>query len=283
MIVPVLNAATTLPNQLDALAVQRCGVPWELVAADNGSTDPSRRIVEEWLAEGAREGSLVDASGAAGAGPARNAAAAHATGDLLVFTDADDVVAPGWLQAIADAATRGDLVAGRLEVDEVNDPVVRSWFHGPPADRPITAHGFLPFAGSGNCAVWRDVFDEAGGFDPAMRYGGDIDFSWRVQLAGRDLVFAAEAVLRRRYPDSVRAVARQHYRWGQANALLYRRHRAAGMPRPSARQVVRTWASIVASAPLAPFSRTRRGRWVRLAALRLGHAVGSLRHRVVFP
>jgi glycosyltransferase involved in cell wall biosynthesis len=283
VIVPMLNAAATLPEQLEALADQRCEVPWELVAADNGSTDESRRVVEEWLAADGRAGHVVEAAARRGPGHARNVGVAHSTGDLLVFTDADDLVAPGWIQAMAEAAQRGDVVAGRLEVDSVNDPVVRSWFHGPPSDAPITAHGFLPFASSGNCAVWRDVFERVGGFAEVVRFGGDIDFSWRAQLAGHELVFARGAVLRRRYPPTVGAVARQHYRWGQANALLYRRHRAAGMRRAGARDAARTWSAILAAAPLAPWSRTRRGRWVRIAALHFGQAVGSVRYRVVFP
>lgn len=283
VVIPVLDAAGTLGEQLDALAAQRCDVPWEVVVADNGSADGSGLTVESWLAAQGREGRVVDASDRRGSGHARNAGAASARGDLLAFCDADDVVAPGWLEAVAAAARRGDVVAGRLDVDKLNDPVVRSWYHGPPKDRPIAPHGFLPFASAGNVAVWSDVFERVGGFDECLRFGGDIDFSWRAQLAGHELVFAPDAVVKRRYPETLRVMARQHYRWGQANALLYRRFRGSGMPRAGAGQAARTWGRILRSAPLAPWSPTRRGRWLREAALRAGQAVGSVRYRAAFP
>jgi glycosyltransferase involved in cell wall biosynthesis len=283
VVIPMRDSARRLPEQLAALAGQTCDIPWELVIADNGSTDASREIAEDWLARDGRPGRVVDASGLGGPGHARNVGASRARGELLAFCDADDAVVPGWLQAMAKAARGGDVVAGRNEVEEINDPVVRAWYHGPPADGPRVAHGFLPFASGGNFAVWAHVFQSVGGFDEAVRFGGDIDFSWRAQLAGHELVFAPDAVLRRRYADTLWALARQHYRWGQANALLYRRYRGSGMPRPTAREAARAWGRILKSAPDAARSRADRGRLLRWVALHFGQAVGSVRNRVMFP
>ena len=48
VIVAVRNGMPWLDEQLRALAQQQCDEPWEVVVADNGSTDKSRVVVQEW-------------------------------------------------------------------------------------------------------------------------------------------------------------------------------------------------------------------------------------------
>ena len=50
MVVPVYNGARTLGPLLSALAGQRSPVPWEVVIADNGSTDGTLEVVEDYRA-----------------------------------------------------------------------------------------------------------------------------------------------------------------------------------------------------------------------------------------
>ncbi len=47
-IVPVLNGMPWLEDQLRALAAQECDIEWEVVIADNGSTDAGPLLVREW-------------------------------------------------------------------------------------------------------------------------------------------------------------------------------------------------------------------------------------------
>ncbi|HEY4573152.1 MAG TPA: glycosyltransferase family A protein, partial [Thermoanaerobaculia bacterium] len=99
VVIPCLNAAATLGVQLAALTRQSWPGGWEVIVADNGSTDGSREIVESY--RGRLPGlALVDASDRRGQAHARNLGAAAATGDALLFCDADDEVAPGWMEAL---------------------------------------------------------------------------------------------------------------------------------------------------------------------------------------
>jgi glycosyltransferase involved in cell wall biosynthesis len=50
VVVPNLNGAATLPDQLEALAGQTYTGDWEVILADNGSTDTSADVVREWAA-----------------------------------------------------------------------------------------------------------------------------------------------------------------------------------------------------------------------------------------
>src|SRR5271166_4797114 len=108
-----------LEQQLRALSEQQCQEPWEVVVADNGSTDESRLVVQEWasLSPMIR---LVDASKARGPGATRNAGVGAARGELLAFCDADDVVQPGWLTAHVSALAEADASGGVIDFWSLN-------------------------------------------------------------------------------------------------------------------------------------------------------------------
>src|SRR5438045_2944663 len=98
VIVPVRNGARWLGQQLAALERQRYGGRWEVVVVDNGSSDGSAAVAGDWAGRLALR--TVGANRRRGINVARNAGAAVACGDLLAYCDADDQVAPGWLEAL---------------------------------------------------------------------------------------------------------------------------------------------------------------------------------------
>ena len=281
VVVPVRNAAETLERQLEAIAGQDYGGAWEVVIADNGSLDGTVEVAERWAAT-RPSWRVVDASGRKGAAHARNQGALAGRGDFLTFCDADDVVGPGWLGELARAARRGDLVGGRLAVDGLNDSLRKRWQNPPARTRLITAHAFLPFASSGNCGVWADVFEHLGGFDEKLLVAEDIDLSWRSQLAGFRICFALDAVVELQYRLRLGDFARQQYSYGYSAAQLFRRFAAAGMPRPRPSLALLRWMALGLSLPAALVVPRWRGRWVGLAAHKGGKVVGSVRNKVLY-
>ncbi len=280
MIIPVRNGERHISHQLEALSRQSYTGTWELVVVDNGCTDKTLEVVEEWR-DRLPPVTVVDASGRRGLNYARNRGAAGARGDLLAFCDADDVVSPGWLEALATAALNADLVAGPLDVERLNDGLVRAWRPESSMTRLEPKHNLLPHAPGGNCAVWRDVALELG-WDERFTFGSsDIEFSWRVQRAGYTLAMAEDAAVHLRFRENKWELARQYFRYGVSDAKLYRRFRREGMERSSPREAVRTWWKLVRSAgELA--STEGRGRWLRVAGRSSGRVVGSVRWRVLF-
>jgi glycosyltransferase involved in cell wall biosynthesis len=281
VVVPLLDDEAHLSEQLGALARQDYRGAFEVVIADNGSTDGSLEIARGAL-PGLRGGRIVDADGRRSAGHARNAGAAAARGDFLAFTDADDVVRDDWLSELAAAARDADVVAGGVDIDAINAPVPRSWHVRPPRVEALNSFRFLLHASGSNTGIWADVFRELGGYDEAMAAGEDIDLSWRAQVAGRRLVTADRAVLQERLRPRVRAMAAQHYGYGKAAPDLYARFRSAGMPPPRLRQTLRRLAWLAMAWPAALWSPRVRGLWALGAAIQAGRVVGSVRRGVFY-
>jgi glycosyltransferase involved in cell wall biosynthesis len=278
VIIPVRNGSDTIAEQLEALAGQTYDGAWEVVIADNGSTDETRAIAERW-AHRLPKLSIVDASERSGSSFARNLGTVNATGDFLAFCDADDVVVPDWLASLAAAARDFDAVTGRQDGSEINPEVVQSW--RPPRVEGLPRSGFLPYAPSCNLGVWATVFAATGGFDEEYPQSHDVEWSWRAQLASFTLGFAPGAVVHYRYRASPRGVARQAFVSGLDSARLYRDYRARGLKRPRLTRTLRTWAWIVVRVPYL-WSPARRGIWIRRAGESAGRLAGSVRFRVLF-
>jgi glycosyltransferase involved in cell wall biosynthesis len=264
VVIPALNAAATLDEQLAALSVQSYGAPWEVVVADNGSTDGTAETARAWSR---RLPSLlvVDASAKRGAAYARNAGARAARGDLLAFCDADDVVDQGWLTALVEALRSSDIAAGVV---------------GSTASLPVYMD-FLPRASTGCMALWRDAFEQLGGFDTVFLCAEDVEFSWRAQLAGYRLSPAPEARILRGQRKHAAGVAAQFFSYGQWSAYLFKQYRAYGVPHRGPWKLLRRLGWLAIRVPYLA-STTRRRIWIRLAAKTAGALVGSFRHRVLY-
>ena len=83
-IIPCLNAADTIGVQLDALSKQKWDKPWEVIVADNGSSDDTVKIVEYYQDRFQRL-RIVDASDKKGPSHARNVGADASNAELLAF------------------------------------------------------------------------------------------------------------------------------------------------------------------------------------------------------
>lgn len=105
LIIPVYNAARTLPQMLESVSAQRFR-DFEVIFADDASTDGSAALLEAFCAESDLPCKLLRAPQNEGAAAARNRALDAAEGEYLAFADADDRLDPGMLeQAVAAAQT----------------------------------------------------------------------------------------------------------------------------------------------------------------------------------
>jgi len=280
VIIPAFNAAQTIAQQLDALVDQECVSTFEVIVADNGSTDDTVKVAETFADR--LNIRVVDASAIRGAGPARNVGVTASRGELLVFADADDIAGTDWLHHLVTTATAAgcDFAAGPLDLEKLNSAEVLAWRHRSPMDRLPDFLHFLPYAQGGNFAIWRDVFQSLGGFGADL--SDDVGLSWRAQLAGYVIVFSPLAVMHCRRRGSLRGFGRQQLERGEANCVIYKQFRENGLRRPSQLKAIRQIAKCLVQIPFVIVQPRRRGVWVGEIMYRIGRIRGSIRYRVLF-
>lgn len=227
------NGAATLNEALASLLAQEADLDWEIVLADNGSTDATRAIFEDVARRHPeRVMRVVDASARPGKPHALNCGIRAAAGDRLLFLDDDDAVAPGWLAAMARALETRPFVAARFDLRRFNPDWLLAVRHNPQETGLARLH-FGPrclHAGGASLGMRRAVFEAVGGFAEDVPVLEDGDFCIRAHQAGFTLGFVPEAVYHYRFRADPAAIARQARAYAHARAQLRRRHPAPGDP-----------------------------------------------------
>ena len=278
VVIPARNEEWTLPAQLEALAAQKWSGTWEVVVADNGSTDGTADVVRRFGALDRRV-RLVDAGARPGLSACRNAGAAAARGRSFALCDADDVVAEGWVAAVGDALRHHEFVTGPLELDRLN-PRWLAATRGRGDERGVpTFYGVFPFAHGNNLGLQRATWERLGRFDEDFPNGAeDIEFGLRAWHAGVPVHFVESAVVHYRYRGRPGQLWRQGTTYGRSRPLVRRRLKELHAPAPSPVAGWRSWLWLVRHFP-ALRSAEGRAAWVWVAANRVGHVQGSVRHR----
>lgn len=224
IIIPCLNAAHTIGDSLRALAEQSWPDDWEVIVADNGSTDALTQVVERYKAQ-IPALRIIGASTRRGASYARNVAVNAATGEDILFCDADDVPAPGWAAAMVDALRKHDFVACRLEFEKLNQPSIRVARDRTQVEA-LQRFSFLPYphAGSGTLGIKRSLHEAIGGFDETIPICEDIDYCMRVQRRGPKLEFVPGAMLHYRLRENVKGIYLQALRYAEYEVYLYKKY-----------------------------------------------------------
>ncbi len=225
IIIPCFNGADTIASQLEALALQQWSEAWEVIVVDNGSTDNSVAIVEQYV-DKLPNLQIADAGAKKGVAYARNIGIAAASSDAFVICDADDEVSPGWLAAIGDALTKHDFVTGSLEFQKLNEP----WRVQKQEEKQIEPPGsnqtppFMPWGNGCNFGFTRKVLDTIGRFDESLMFAEDIEFSWRAQRAGFKLHFIADAIIHYRLRHGLIANYIQSRNWAKSGVEVRNRY-----------------------------------------------------------
>jgi glycosyltransferase involved in cell wall biosynthesis len=222
VIVPVHDGAATIGRCLEALcALDYPDHAYDVVVVDNRSTDGTRDIVGTYPVR------LVEERAVQSSYAARNRGVIASSGTVLAFTDADCVPDRGWLRALVWPLVAPDVggVAGAIEPYESASTVERYQArHAIRAERAF-AHPVLPFAQTANVAYPRAIVETLGGFDATIPFGGDLDFSWRMQrTTGRRLVFEPAALVRHRHRTTWRGLMALYEKNAIANCLLAARY-----------------------------------------------------------
>lgn len=246
------NRCDLLQEALKALLAQQSdGARYEVLVVDNRSTDRTRQVCEEMLAQStAPTRYLFEPQ--QGVSYARNTAIRSARAPILAFSDDDVCVRADWVAGIKRAFDAHPQVVG------IGGRVLPKWRAAPPrwltrrhwtplalqdyGDEPLVIDSRNPLClVAANLALRRAVFDELGLFSPALQrvkdgIGSmeDLELHMRLWAAGHQEMYVPDVVATATV-QTERLTQTYHRRWYRGNGRFYAQLRAAEFEQSAAR------------------------------------------------
>ncbi|OQY48441.1 MAG: hypothetical protein B6242_02340 [Anaerolineaceae bacterium 4572_78] len=220
IIIPAYNAGKTLSACLDSLKNQTVNSDqFEIIVVDDGSSDNTADIARQFDVQ-----ILQKENG--GPASARNVGAEVATGDLLLFTDADCIPASDWLAQISEPF-QDPTVMGVKGVYRTDQPEFTARFvqleYEDKYDGMLGTYS-IDFVDTYSAAYRRDVFRQMGGFDISLRTNEDVEFAFRMASAGHRLVFAPQAIVTHIHDRNLYEYAYRKFFVGYWRSFVMRDH-----------------------------------------------------------
>ncbi len=221
VIVCSYNGGRTLAACLDSLG--KLNYPdYEIVLVDDGSTDDTRDIAEQFP----HVRYIYQENH--GLSHARNTGAAAAKGEVFAYTDSDCMADVDWLYYLIGTLVSGDYAGvGGPNVT----PPAQNWIQACVAAAPggpshvLLTDTIAEHIPGCNMAFYRWAFENIGGFDPEYhKAGDDVDFCWRLQQAGCVIAFSPTALVWHHRRFTLRAFLKQQDGYGEAESLLRFKH-----------------------------------------------------------
>ncbi len=227
IIIPVYNR----PDEVDELLQSLCDQSqkdFEVIIVEDGSKVPCKEVCDKYAG-------MVDlhyyTKENGGPGQARNYGARHAKGDYLIVLDSDVVLPTSYIQAVNEemAKQQPDAFGGPdaahdsfTDTQKAISYSMTSFFTtGGIRGGKKKLDKFYPR--SFNMGIRRDVYQELNGFSK-MRFGEDIDFSYRIVEAGYGTCLFPTAWVWHKRRTDFRKFFRQVYNSGIARINLSKRH-----------------------------------------------------------
>lgn len=229
IIIPVYNRPQEIGELLASLAAQSRR-DFEVIIVEDGSKVSSKEVVEKFR-PGLNIRYLEKENG--GPGPARNYGSQYAVGDYLVYLDSDCIAPPQYMGTLYDTVseTAPDAFGGPdraaddfSDIQKAVSYSMTSLFTtggirgGKNAGKPDRY-----FPRSFNMGISRKVYEATGGFAP-MRFGEDIDLSYRIYAAGFKCELITEAYVYHKRRTNLRSFFKQVFFSGMARINLYKRY-----------------------------------------------------------
>ena len=226
VIVPVYNRPDEVDELLQSLAVQS-RKDFEVVIVEDGSENKCKDVCAKYA-------DILDLhyyyKENSGPGQSRNYGAERANGKYLIILDSDVVLPEGYFKAIDEELTESDVAFGGPDASHpsftntqkaISYSMTAFFTTGGIRGGKEKLDKFYPR--SFNMGIRADIYRQLGGFSK-MRFGEDIDFSYRIVEAGYQPRLFPEAWVWHKRRTDLRKFWRQVYNSGIARINLEKRH-----------------------------------------------------------
>jgi glycosyltransferase involved in cell wall biosynthesis len=272
VIVPARNAAGTLGAQLSALTSQTPTVPTEIVVVDNASIDDTAGVANRY------EGVRVIVVPTPGANLARNVGIAATSGDIVLLTDADDVVTESWIDRMYAASKSAHYFGGPVEFALLNDRLTRERWGVSSTPQFVGSTSPYPSPIGCNCGFHRSVWEAVGGFNEVLAVANDeSEFFWRAGHRGFTFAPVPDATVHQRLRSDPWRIMQREFHAGIGDVVAYSVSRELGSERETWGRSLHVYAWIARLAMTGFWDRSLRWQALRLAARRLGRLRESVR------
>jgi O-antigen biosynthesis protein len=224
VVVACYNGERTLRVCLESLSQLRYP-DYEVIVIDDGSTDGSPAILDQFpTIRSIRQHH-------AGLSAARNRGIDAASGTVIAFTDADCRPDPDWLYYLVQELSRNGFAGvGGPNLLPPDDSLVAAAVMvspGGPTHVMLTDREAEHVPGC-NMAFFKWALDKIGRFDPLFHTAGDdVDLCWRLQEHGCRIGFSPAGFVWHYRRATPAAYLKQQFGYGEAEALLARKHPGA--------------------------------------------------------
>ena len=223
-VIPVHNGERWIHEVLASVFAQADGRPFQVMVVDDGSTDGSPKILEQYASEGRLE--LVQGQ-QRGAAAAANLGIREASHPIVCQVDQDVILQPRWMASLLAELEQDGVAAAQGYY--ITDPTDSVWARVMGRDleyRYSQIRGrYMDHVCTGNTAYRADLLREVGLFDESFGYGYDNDMSYRLGEAGYRLAFCRKARSIHRWRSRLAGYLTQQYGVGYGRLDLIRKHR----------------------------------------------------------
>ncbi|MGE5425515.1 MAG: glycosyltransferase [Bacillota bacterium] len=179
IIIPTLNEEHYLPRLLDSIEKQDFK-DYEIIVSDAGSQDRTREIAASRGVKLAADSKIKHPSAQ------RNAGAAVAKGDILLFLDADSEIGQGFLVDLVSQFGKKQLTGAGCYI-RFNPNNIRYSIYAIISNVicGLKQYGRHPAAVGAGLAALRSAHEKIGGFDLNIKLAEDYDYCERLAGVGR--------------------------------------------------------------------------------------------------
>lgn len=238
VIIPTYNEAAHIGPLLEQLLHEDRTVVGEILVADGRSEDATRAIVTRFAETHDRIRLVDNPDRLQSAGVNRAALIAHPDHAVLIRMDAHAAYAPNYVARVMNTLDQSEAhsvvvrlrTTGRTCIERAIAAATNSVFGAGGSVHRVGGKSQLVDHGH-HAAFRRDAFETVGGYDTGFVANEDAEFDYRLRRAGGRIWFQADIEVEYYPRSTLRALARQYWRYGQGRAQNYLKHRERLRPR----------------------------------------------------